>query len=149
MLPTKLSLLALYHRVFSSATGQGFRIALWANVGICIAWLFANLLPTVLQCQPFARIWNKAVDGTCLSAKVLWPALNISNLLTDILILFLPLYWVAKLHMDIARRIVSAFMLILGASACGVSALRVYNTYNFTTDAACVFGYKILLCMLC
>ena len=145
MLPTKLSLLALYHRVFSDGTGQGFRIALWTNVGICFAWFIANILPTVFQCQPFEHIWDKSVDGACLSGKLLWPALNISNLLTDIFILVLPLYWVAKLHTDITRRVVSAFMLMLGASACGFSALRVYNTYHFTTDIACVFGYKILL----
>ena len=136
MLFTKLSILAFYIRTFESRRFRG--VALVAT-GICFIWAIGGMVPTIVQCQPIATLWNPNLPGRCLDLHQLSLGLAISNLLTDILVLCLPIYMVWTLTLSFRNRVAVSIVFIAGGLVCIVALLRI------TTEAQA--NWPDLTCM--
>lgn len=108
----KTSLLLLLLRLFGQKAGVKRFIA-WvnrANIGMMIAVFFA----TVVQCIPVQKTWQPSLEGTCIDRKILFTALSSFNIITDILIIALPLSIFIGLRIPRRTKIALILVFLLG-----------------------------------
>ena len=111
---TKASLLLLYYRLFFPS--RRFRLAIYiASIAVFSQW-FSVTLVTVFQCRPVAAFWNKTIPGAeCVNISHFTVASGIMNLLTDILILCLPIRMVWGLNTTNTQKITLTGIFLLGS----------------------------------
>ncbi|MCJ1446642.1 MAG: hypothetical protein MMC23_007148 [Stictis urceolatum] len=122
MLPVKLSILSLYARLW---TRGNFKIAIRAVIVICVAWFLGGIIPTLVRCSPIEQNWKKSPDGKCLNMFTLFRAVTISNLLTDFLVLMVPILAVRKLNLDKRAKLTLTALFMMGGITCLVVFLRI------------------------
>ena len=102
MVLAKLSYLFFYQRIFVTSA---FRLAAWLCMGCAGAYWLGSMLQIFLICQPFAKNWNPAISGHCASQNVAFSTIGAFNLVTDMLIMVLPVHFVRKLQMSPATKL--------------------------------------------
>ena len=102
----------LYLRIFTSKT---FRLACYINLGIVAAFTIGSTIATILQCIPIGASWDKSIDATCINSTAFWHAFAVINILTDAIILFLPVREVLLLHLDRREKFGLLALFSLGA----------------------------------
>jgi hypothetical protein len=102
MVLAKLSYLAFYLRIFVS---RGFRIAARVIMGCACAYWTGSMLQIFLICHPLEKSWNPLLPGYCASQNVAFSTIGAFNLLTDLLIMALPVHFIWKLQMSIATKV--------------------------------------------
>ncbi|KAL2850188.1 hypothetical protein BJY01DRAFT_136012 [Aspergillus pseudoustus] len=125
---TKLSVLALYHRIFPKPVFQ--RIVILTAIFV-VLWLVTMELVMGFECRPIARLWEKpweswdsTVEVGCLGLVAFGRFTNITNLATDLWILALPLPIIFGLQISTTKKIGLSFLFSMGLATCGVSAAR-------------------------
>ena len=102
---TKLSILIQYLRIFvvslSGATFYTIQGLIWLNLAYYIATTFA----LVFACNPREKVWNPSVPGSCINQEDLFIITAVVNVITNILILVLPLNCLRKLQMPFQRKL--------------------------------------------
>ncbi|KAI9727186.1 MAG: hypothetical protein M1834_008494 [Cirrosporium novae-zelandiae] len=111
--PAKLSILCFYLRIFF---GQRFKF--WVSVtgfmilGHGVGVLFA----AIFQCSPIAYTWDKAImDGTCFNQQAFYRYVSIPVIVTDVMIMILPLPFLWKLKVSTSQKIALTGVFILGS----------------------------------
>ena len=90
----KLSVLFFYRRIFC---GKPFDIMSWTLIGIVILWFVGSWPSTIFQCGiHFTYLWSSAenVAEHCARGTAIAFGLSVPDVVTDIMILSLPVYWV-------------------------------------------------------
>ena len=99
----KLAILCLYGRVF---TTKIYRYAIYLVGSIVTVTCIAGLIVAVAICQPFAYFWDKSIaNGHCGDIAVAYRYISVPNLVTDVLILVLPLNGVWRLQTKVIHKI--------------------------------------------
>ena len=122
MLPTKLSILSFYARIF---TVRRFRYAVIIVGVICIAWFIGGIVPTVVQCAPIEQVWIGDENRSCVNINQMFTAITISNLLTDVLVLCLPITTVWNLKLEVKTRVALVCIFLMGGLVCVCSLIRI------------------------
>ncbi|KAI1128061.1 hypothetical protein F5Y10DRAFT_182181 [Nemania abortiva] len=104
----KTSILLLLLRLFGQKPGVK-RFIIWINTAN-LGMMIAVFLATVLQCIPINKTWQPEIEGTCIDRRVLFTVSSTFNIVTDILILALPLR--IFIDLKIPRRTKIALMMI-------------------------------------
>jgi hypothetical protein len=92
----KLAVLALYRRLFPMRTVQ---ITVYVLAGILVSGSIANTITSLAACEPFEANWNHAIPGAkCIDKERFFVWTSVPNILTDVIMLVLPLPIVWKLH---------------------------------------------------
>lgn len=103
MVLAKFSYLFFYLRIFVS---RSFRLAAWACMACAAAYWLGSMLQVFLLCHPFAANWNQGIPGAhCASQNVAFSTIGAFNLVTDLMIIVLPLHFIRKLHMSRIMRV--------------------------------------------
>jgi hypothetical protein len=102
MVLAKLSYLFFYLRIFVT---KGFRIAAWVCMGCACAYWAGSMLQIFFICQPFQKNWNPTLPGHCASQNVAFSTIGAFNLITDVMIMVLPLHFIWKLQMSTATKL--------------------------------------------
>lgn len=92
---SKLSLLALYYRVFRFGY---FKRACWGVGGLVLAWAIASTIVLFTLCVPFSKYWDPTVEGHCLNFTTVRLCNSIATIVTDVMILCLPVPQIWGLH---------------------------------------------------
>ncbi|KAF7586145.1 hypothetical protein BBP40_009400 [Aspergillus hancockii] len=131
MVLAKLSYLAFYLRIFVT---RGFRIAARVIMGCACAYWTGSMLQIFLICDPFEKNWNPLLPGHCASQNVAFSTIGAFNLLTDLLIMALPVHFIWKLQMSIATKVAlyGTFGLGLFISAITIIRIHILTTVDFT-----------------
>ncbi|KAF2641565.1 hypothetical protein P280DRAFT_426256 [Massarina eburnea CBS 473.64] len=119
----KLSFLCLY---LNLNPGKGFRTGVYLTmlvvIGSCVSIVFSLLL----ACRPFAKNIDVTVrEGQCLNKAALYIATGVLNMITDIMVLILPIPMVLGLKMAKSRKIMVILLFSVGSITCITSAVRV------------------------
>jgi len=93
----KISVMVFYLRVF---VNSGLRMATKVALAFVITWSVANILQVFLICRPFAKTYSLTVEGTCGDQVASFIAIGAFNIITDVIILTLPLPTVWALKMS-------------------------------------------------
>ena len=102
---TKLSILLLILRIFISSRRDFFfwavHFLIWVNIIYWITWFFL----LIFLCLPRTKIWNPETPGHCLGKFALYRSSAVFNMITDIMMLAIPLYKIFHLQMSMKRKI--------------------------------------------
>ncbi|KAL2812247.1 hypothetical protein BDW59DRAFT_178657 [Aspergillus cavernicola] len=128
---TKISILLLYLRIFPV---QWLARTAWATIVVIVAWAIATILAGCLICRPFAFNWDTTIPGgKCGNQVTSFTVTGVFNLLTDVVVLLLPMPSLYKLQMATYKKITLITVFGLGLVTCIISALRIsiLSTMNF------------------
>ena len=107
----KVATILLYLRIFIS---RGFRIAAFITLGIIVSWSIGGVFATIFQCVPIAGSWDRSVDATCIDKGKFWVAYAVMNILTDVMVLALPIPVVLTLQLKTREKALLCAMFLLG-----------------------------------
>ena len=101
----KLSVLLQYKHIFTPAKKPGIvywsiHALIWGN----LLFYFGDTLVVIFECQPRAKIWNFKLPGTCINGTANFIVTGGWNVVSDSLILALPLYAIWQLKMPLKRK---------------------------------------------
>ncbi|KAF2676292.1 hypothetical protein K458DRAFT_351886 [Lentithecium fluviatile CBS 122367] len=120
----KLSIVALYWKLF----GIDFKSKLpLIAIGTLISMWFVGVLATVIfACTPIAGSYDIALAATakCIDKKQFYLGASTPNVITDVILVIMPIPYVWRLHAPIAQRVVLAGIFALGAFVSIVSIVR-------------------------
>ncbi|KAI0424135.1 hypothetical protein F5Y09DRAFT_353752 [Xylaria sp. FL1042] len=124
----KLSILYFYRRIFSSRT---FQVLTSVMIAVVCVWSIGFFFAYLFRCgSNFWALWAplQYLIKYCYDSKPLFYTLSISDVITDFIILSLPLFWVWRLNTSRAKRLAVSGVLLLGALeiSTGIARLVVY-----------------------
>ncbi|KAI8941323.1 hypothetical protein NX059_002550 [Plenodomus lindquistii] len=134
----KLSLLALYHRLNPDRKS---RWCIYALGALIVGYSLAITIVAAGPCNPRTH-----TDQTCLTDLNLFMA--IINILTDAMILCLPLPMLHALMLPLKQRVLLGLVFALGSGVIVISTVRIIYVYNYISNpdvtyyqaAACIFS---------
>ncbi|KAL4803356.1 hypothetical protein BDV18DRAFT_162920 [Aspergillus unguis] len=142
---TKISILCLYLRIFPV---RWLVISSWATMSVIVAWAIATILAGCLICRPFAYNWDKTIEGgSCGDQVASFTATGVINLVTDVIVLVLPMPSLSRLQMATYKKVTLITVFGLGLVTCVISALRIsvlstmdFNDITYTIPKANIFS---------
>ncbi|KAI4234895.1 MAG: hypothetical protein LQ352_008145 [Teloschistes flavicans] len=118
---TKVSFLLLYRRIFPQ---RHFHVILWVIGTVTVAFTIANVFFVIFSCHPIRGAWNPLIKAKCINGDAAVLAVAILTIITDLIILGLPLPLVWKLHLPALQKLQLSGVLLIGLFATGVSIYR-------------------------
>ncbi|KAI1466976.1 uncharacterized protein F4812DRAFT_72321 [Daldinia caldariorum] len=120
---TKLSVLALYYRIFAATK---FRVIVTITAVCVMIWLVLMEIILGLGCQPVQGWWNSAAaaTATCVDKLAFTYSTNIINLIFDIWIFTMPIPIILRLQASKEKKIGLCFLFSIGLGTCAISAAR-------------------------
>ena len=113
---TKLSILFLYRRIFTIAW---FRTVANVFIAIIIGWTVAFTVALIFQCSPVSAFWSNyefLILPYCMPALLkFYLGITVSDFITDVLIVILPIPVLWKLKLPLRTRIATVGIFLLGA----------------------------------
>lgn len=103
MSSAKLSYLWFYLRIFPQ---ESFRKWIWTCMGLVAGYWLGSMLQIFLICTPFEMNWNPTIPGGhCASYNVAFVTIGLVNMITDLIIMLLPIPFIRKLQMAIGTKL--------------------------------------------
>lgn len=103
MFTTKLSILLLLSRIFGTIPALKWRIKVLIVV-LAVFYATSTLLK-IFQCIPVRRIWIPTLPGTCLPMSKVYIANCIASIVSDFVILILPMSSIWGLKTTTMRKV--------------------------------------------
>ncbi|KKK12094.1 hypothetical protein AOCH_000035 [Aspergillus ochraceoroseus] len=107
---TKVSILLLYLRIFTTKTYRILLIAVLVFVICTGLWMVFSAL---LFCLPVQSFWDPTIEHTCLSKPVVWSLNAALQIVTDLTIVLLPMPLLATLRIPPRQKICLMFVFAL------------------------------------
>ncbi|KAK8130954.1 Satratoxin biosynthesis SC1 cluster protein 4 [Apiospora sp. TS-2023a] len=124
----KLSILFMLKRIFFT---RGFRIAAYLAMFFAFCWTLMPILAALLVCSPVEFNWNKKVPGgRCGDKQVTYALVGVVDLVSDLLILVLPMRMVFKLQIKTAHKVAIASIFGFSVITMIFTAVRLYYIYG-------------------
>ncbi|KAK3952040.1 hypothetical protein QBC32DRAFT_213470 [Pseudoneurospora amorphoporcata] len=122
---SKTSILLLYSSVFA------VRPVLWTArcaIVFITLWVIGTIMAGLLICRPFARNWDQSIPGGKCGDQVLsFTITGVLNLLTDLVVLLLPMPYLYRLQMRTYKKVVLMGVFGVGLLTCVVSGIRIHT----------------------
>lgn len=129
----KISTLLLFARIFP---GQKFQRMLWA-VGLFIStYSSIMVIAMIFQCRPLNRVWDPTVKAECIEINKVWIVMGSLNVVTDFLLLCLPLPQIWKLQMR--RETKLQLISIFSIGSLSVTHIDDGSNFDFALTVGCV-----------
>ncbi|KAI4704252.1 hypothetical protein J4E81_001317 [Alternaria sp. BMP 2799] len=99
----KLSFLCLY---LNLSPARGFRAGVYFTIFVVVGSCVGIVISLLAACKPFAKNIDVSVtEGQCLNKAALYIATGVLNIITDIMVIILPIPMVLRLQMSRERKI--------------------------------------------
>lgn len=99
----KFSLLFFYLRL---SRLRWFRLCIYANMFLVVGYNIALVFPLIFTCTPFMKAYDITItEGTCIDRTPLYMATAVLNILTDIILLVLPIPMIVRLQMPKVQKV--------------------------------------------
>jgi hypothetical protein len=99
----KLSLLSFYLRL---APQKWFKYSVYAVIAIIGTYTPAIFFSLLFACNPIPRGWDPTItEGSCINQPALYIATAVANIVTDLMLLVLPVRLVIGLQMKRMQKI--------------------------------------------
>ncbi|EEH39877.2 hypothetical protein PAAG_02066 [Paracoccidioides lutzii Pb01] len=119
---TKTSILLLYLRAFY--VRRYFRWGCYLMITFTVATGIAYIPPTIWQCTPVASFWDRSIPHNCISNRPSWLSYTLVNILSDFMILILPIQEVLRLQLKTRDKVAVIMIFAVGAFVCVTSIVR-------------------------
>ncbi|KAI7464015.1 hypothetical protein KC351_g15670 [Hortaea werneckii] len=127
----KVSILMLYLRLAGSLR----TFLYWGAIGtlvIIVAQFVSTVVVVGVQCLPMSTYWDPTVGGTCININDFFYSTNIFTIITDIMIIGLPIATLWKLNCPRAQKYGIMLAFLLGGISTIASCIRMYSIQIFT-----------------
>jgi hypothetical protein len=108
---TKISILILYHHIFPQ---RWFRQTLIGLGAFIIAYVISQTFSVIFQCIPIDSLWGASEARYCVNDEAVAISLGVANILTDIIMLVLPLPVLWNLQMSKSRKQLLTLIFTMG-----------------------------------
>lgn len=106
-------MMVLYYRLFG--TKGSFRIAICITGAIVWGWAISIVLESFLLCSPVEFNWNPTLpSGKCGNRNVAFVMAGVLNMVTDLMVMALPLPYIWGLQLPLGRKIGLTLVFCLG-----------------------------------
>ncbi|RYP92413.1 hypothetical protein DL770_001430 [Monosporascus sp. CRB-9-2] len=129
----KLSVLSLYRTLFKQAVW--FYRTTWAVCFVVVSLGVWVVLASDLQCVPIKATWDPFVQATCINYGLSGLLAYIVNIVTDLVILSMPVPLVLNLNVSLQRKRLLIFTFAMGGSACIASLIQLKYITNLGSTA--------------
>ncbi|KAL4789170.1 hypothetical protein BDV19DRAFT_383334 [Aspergillus venezuelensis] len=121
----KASLIILYYRIVSAQ--RRYRYALYIIAAVVVGYSIAITFALIFACRPISKAWNSAV---------------MTNTVTDVALIVVPVPVVVILNMPTIQKIVLLFMFVIGCATVITSIIRLVTLFPFlrTQDKTRIYG---------
>ncbi|KAI1758776.1 hypothetical protein GGR53DRAFT_205421 [Hypoxylon sp. FL1150] len=120
----KLSVLFFYRRIFR---GKLFEVLSTAMIVVVVLWTFGFFFAILFRCgTQFWALWAplKFLLANCYASTPMFQAFCISDVITDVFILAMPIYWTSRLQMTLSKKLAVCGVFLLGALVIAAGAVR-------------------------
>ncbi|KAI0127594.1 hypothetical protein BJ170DRAFT_722844 [Xylariales sp. AK1849] len=125
---TKGSILLVYAKVFSLPR---FIVASKLTALLILLWALVLIVGPFVICQPLEYNWNPYVPGGhCGNTKLLWYITGIFNIITDLIVLLLPMPYLYALELAPYKKAALMCTFGIGFLVCIISAVRLATLVN-------------------
>ncbi|PLB43653.1 hypothetical protein P170DRAFT_513988 [Aspergillus steynii IBT 23096] len=128
VVPPKMAIIYLYLSVF---TQKPFRVICYVVTGIMIGNWIGTTVASFLSCQPLSYYWTQ--EGTCFDINSFFRWGGFSNIVTDVIMMVLPMPVVWELHASTRLKLGILITFLLGSLGLIASVIRFVKFY--VTDA--------------
>ncbi|KAL1961493.1 hypothetical protein VTN77DRAFT_1672 [Rasamsonia byssochlamydoides] len=129
-----------------------FQRLVYGTMVLNTAFTIINWLLAFLQCRPFAAILHRAdyPDAKCIDSYVLLMGPSVLNIITDVIILTLPIKTVLSLQMSTRRKVAVLSVISFGGSAVIIALCRfiILKQLAVNPDISYVLGKMIIVAAL-
>lgn len=129
---TKTSLLLIMTRVFSPY--KKTVIFIYIILGIMLAYYIPAVIVKIRICSPISYFWTKTGHGTCLDESAIILADAVVSVVSDLVILTLPLPLTLSLQMPFRKKMRVMAILGAGGLACASSIIRLIFIVDFASS---------------
>ncbi|KAF0323569.1 satratoxin biosynthesis SC1 cluster protein 4 [Colletotrichum asianum] len=130
----KASVLLMYYRIFPTT---GMKVGGYVLGGLTLAWWLAVVLVSTFQCTPVHKAWNPLMEGgKCLDTNKFFLGNSIPSIITDALILCLPVLEVSKLQVRRSQKVAIGGMFLLGGLVVVISCIRLKVVIDLSNAGA-------------
>jgi hypothetical protein len=120
----KTAVLLLYRRLFPTPR---FKIAVHAMLAFNLACFISFESVVVFQCKRISDAWQNPMSGRCINQIAFFQTVAIFSIVTDSLILIMPLFVVWKLHANRKKKIALSGMFLLGSLSVAFPVNKSYS----------------------
>ena len=100
---TKLSILALYMKIFSI---KSFVLLAQGCAVFVVLWSMVLFIGAFTLCTPVEFNWDKfTTQGTCGDVKMLWAVTGGLNIFSDLVVMLLPMPYIYSLSLQLYKKI--------------------------------------------
>ncbi|KAL8948136.1 MAG: hypothetical protein Q9222_005647 [Ikaeria aurantiellina] len=133
----KISILLFYCRLFPrESTPRYWRMAVYIIATVMILFCIGGVTACIFQCTPVDYAWLRTGEGHCINTLLLFYISSAVTVVTDVIILLLPMPIVWKLQMPRAKRYGVLAIFLLGGFVCIASIVRFFYLHEIVpTDA--------------
>lgn len=124
---SKMSILLQYHRIF---VGKRTVLTIKLTFAFIVMWTTQAVLVSILQCVPVESFWDRSMKGKCINAVASYYANASLNILTDFIVIGLPIPVLNQLHISSGQRFGLAFAFAIGGAGCIISLVRLSTVAN-------------------
>ncbi|PLN79473.1 hypothetical protein BDW42DRAFT_172895 [Aspergillus taichungensis] len=119
----KTSMMLFFMRIFG--TKRSFQISVGIVMTIVWLWAISVILETVLLCRPLAFNWDTTIPGgTCGDRNGTFVSAGVLNLVTDLMVMALPVPYIWKLQLSTAKKIALSLVFCMGLLVSVISIVR-------------------------
>ncbi|KAL2173740.1 uncharacterized protein P884DRAFT_211066 [Thermothelomyces heterothallicus CBS 202.75] len=126
---TKLAILLMYYRIFHFPY---FKKMAYIVGGFVVAWCICCMFLFIFICVPVEKLWYPELPGHCINQVGTWIANAASTILTDVVILALPIPQVWKLQLRRPEKVGVTMAFCLGFFVVFASAYRFTVLFTYT-----------------
>ncbi|KAI9851116.1 MAG: hypothetical protein M1838_004451 [Thelocarpon superellum] len=125
----KISVLLLYERVFALPR---FQLLVKCLIAIMFMWQIATVLVGIFWCTPVSAFWDNILENApnCVDENGSYVANASINVVTDLVILVLPMPIIVKLHISRRQKIVLCSIFVLGSLVFVATVFRIVAFYQ-------------------
>ncbi|KAI1355389.1 hypothetical protein F5Y01DRAFT_327089 [Xylaria sp. FL0043] len=128
----KLSILHFYTVLFPQ---RSFHRYVYVAMMFCVIFWFGSFFGTAFLCRPPQKKWDPSIPGQCSSEITQYVAIVAGDLLTDLIIIALPMPLLSRLHLPIGQKIPVMLAFGLGFAITTITSVRIkYFLHLDTSD---------------
>ncbi|KAK7701732.1 hypothetical protein SLS64_010180 [Diaporthe eres] len=119
----KLAVLRFYNRIFAPSAWVTWSVRVTAAA--VIMWMISVVLETFLLCRPLAFNWDTTIPGgSCGDRNAVFVIAGVTNMITDFMVLLLPLPCILKLQMPSGQKFGLLIVFSMGILITAISIVR-------------------------
>ncbi|KAH7394443.1 hypothetical protein BKA66DRAFT_411077 [Pyrenochaeta sp. MPI-SDFR-AT-0127] len=118
---SKLSVLLMYTVLIPNPS-----MIKWASIvgALIVTWNVSDIIAGFLICRPLAKNWDFTIPGTCGSQPAFYFAMGVVNLITDTVIIILPMPYLYRLRMAMRKKLLAMGLLSIGIGTWVITIYR-------------------------